>query len=97
MVTLIERESKTEIKQGQDNHTDEKAEIDLMDILRKIIGIRKIIYKAAGIGLLIGVIVAISIPENIQLELHFLLKWEILKAEVYPVWQLLFGKWSFYE
>ena len=63
MVTLIERESKTEIKQGQDNHTDEKAEIDLMDILRKIIGIRKIIYKAAGIGLLIGVIVAISIPE----------------------------------
>lgn len=47
MVTLIERESKTEIKQGQDNHTDEKAEIDLMDILRKIIGIRKIIYKAA--------------------------------------------------
>ncbi len=24
MVTLIERESKTEIKQGQDNHTDEK-------------------------------------------------------------------------
>lgn len=64
MVTLIERESKTEIKQGQDNHTDEKAEIDLMDILRKIIGIRKIIYKAAGIGLLIGVIVAISIPEK---------------------------------
>ena len=37
MVTLIERESKTEIKQGQDNHTDEKAEIDLMDIFRKII------------------------------------------------------------
>ena len=64
MVTLIERESKTEIKQGQDNHTDEKAEIDLMDIFRKIIGIRKIIYKAAGIGLLIGVIVAISIPEK---------------------------------
>ena len=45
MVTLIERESKTEIKQGQDNHTDEKAEIDLMDILRKIIGIRKIIQN----------------------------------------------------
>ncbi len=42
-----------------------KREIDLMDILRKIIGIRKIIYKAAGIGLLIGVIVAISIPETI--------------------------------
>ena len=64
MVTLIERESKTEIKQGQDNHTDEKAEIDLMDILRKIIGIRKTIYKAAGIGLVVGIIVAISIPKQ---------------------------------
>ena len=68
MVTLIERESKTEIKQGQDNHTDEKAEIDLMDILRKIIGIRKTIYKAAGIGFVIGVIIAISIPKQYTVE-----------------------------
>jgi len=41
-----------------------EQEIDLMDILRKIIGIRKKIYKAAGIGLLIGVIVAISTPKQ---------------------------------
>ena len=68
MVTLIERESKTEIKQGQDNHTDEKAEIDLMDILRKIIGIRKTIYKAASIGLIIGVIIAICIPKQYTAE-----------------------------
>ena len=64
MTTLIEQESEKEIKRGQNNHTDEEIEIDLMDILRKIIGIRKKIYKAAGIGLLIGIIVAISIPKQ---------------------------------
>ena len=61
---MIEQTPEKDIKQKQNNHNDEEIEIDLMDILRKIIGIRKIIYKAAGIGLLIGVIVAISIPEK---------------------------------
>ena len=37
-----------------------EMEIDLMGILHKIIAIRKVIYKAAGIGLVIGVIVAIK-------------------------------------
>ena len=39
-----------------------------MDILRKIIGIRKKIYKAAGIGLIIGIIIAISIPKQYTVE-----------------------------
>ena len=60
MATLIEQESEKKIKQGQNNHVDEEIEIDLMDILRRIVGIRKAIYKAAGIGLLIGIVVAIS-------------------------------------
>ena len=42
----------------------EEIEIDLMDILRRIVGIRKAIYKAAGIVLLIGIVVAISIPKQ---------------------------------
>ena len=42
----------------------DEMEIDLMDILRKIIAIRKILYKAAGIGLVIGIIVALSIPKK---------------------------------
>ena len=58
MTTLIERESEKEINQKRNNHTDEEIEIDLMDILRKIVGIRKAIYKAAGIGLVIGIIIA---------------------------------------
>lgn len=68
MSTLMEQASEKEIKQQQDIHTDEEIEIDLMDLLRKVIGIRKKIYKAAGIGLIIGVIVAISIPKQYTVE-----------------------------
>jgi len=68
MSTLMEQASEKEIKQQQNIHTDEELEIDLMDLLRKVIGIRKKIYKAAGIGLIIGVIVAISIPKQYTVE-----------------------------
>ncbi|WP_320979148.1 Wzz/FepE/Etk N-terminal domain-containing protein [Bacteroides sp.] len=68
MATLIEQDSEKEIKQEQNNHTDEEIEFDLMDILRKIIDIRKTIYKAASIGLLIGIVVAISIPKQYTVE-----------------------------
>ena len=68
MTTLMEQKSEQEIKQQQDIHTDEEIEIDLMDLLRKVIGIRKRIYKAAGIGLVIGLIVAISIPKKYTVE-----------------------------
>ncbi len=61
---MIEGESEKEIKQKRNNYTDEEIEIDLMDILRKIIAIRKTIYRAAGMGLVIGVIIAISIPKQ---------------------------------
>ena len=59
---MIEQTSEKDIKQLQDNHNDE--DINLMDILRKIIGIRKTIYKAVGIGLIIGIIIAVSIPKQ---------------------------------
>ena len=68
MSTLMEQTSEKETKQQQNIHTDEELEIDLMDLLRKVIGIRKKIYKAAGIGLVIGVIVAISIPKQYTVE-----------------------------
>ena len=64
----MEQTSEKETKQLHNNHNDEELEIDLMDLLRKIIGIRKKIYKAAGIGLIIGVIVAISIPKQYTVE-----------------------------
>lgn len=42
----------------------EEIEIDLIEIFRKIIAIRKTLYKAAFIGLVIGIIVALSIPRK---------------------------------
>ena len=68
MSTLMEQTSEKETKQLHNNHNDEEIEIDLMDLFRKVIGIRKKIYKAAGIGLIIGVIVAISIPKQYTVE-----------------------------
>ena len=68
MSTLMEQTSEKETKQVYNNHNDEEIEIDLMDLLRKVIGIRKKIYKAAGIGLIIGIIVAISIPKQYTVE-----------------------------
>lgn len=38
--------------------------IDWMDILRRIIAIRKTLYKAAGIGVVLGIIIALSIPKQ---------------------------------
>ena len=63
-MTMIEGESEREVKQGKNNHQGDEIEIDLMDILRKIIAIRKTIYKAVGIGLVIGIIIALSIPKQ---------------------------------
>ena len=68
MSTLMEQTSEKETKQVYNNHNDEELEIDLMDLLRKVIGIRKKIYKAAGIGLVIGIIVAIGIPKQYTVE-----------------------------
>ena len=45
-----------------------EQEIDLLGILRKIIAIRKTIYKAVGIGLIIGIIVTVSIPKQYTVE-----------------------------
>ena len=43
---------------------DDELEIDWMDILRRIIAIRKTLYKAAGIGLVAGIIIALSTPKQ---------------------------------
>ena len=68
MSTLMEQSSEKETKQVYNNHNDEEIEIDLMDLFRKVIGIRKKIYKSAGIGLIIGIIVAVSIPRQYTVE-----------------------------
>ena len=39
-------------------------EVDWANIFREIISIRKTLYKAAGIGLIVGIVVALSIPKK---------------------------------
>lgn len=60
---MLKDKSMTQYSEVPKSKVDEQ-EIDLMEILRKIISIRKTIYKAAGVGLVIGLIVAISIPKQ---------------------------------
>lgn len=43
---------------------NDELNIDWMEILRKIIAIRKTLYKAAGVGLVLGIIIALSIPKQ---------------------------------
>lgn len=43
---------------------NDEIEIDWMGIVRKIIAIRKTLYKAAGVGVILGIIIALSIPKQ---------------------------------
>ena len=48
---------------------DEELEIDLMEYVRKLWAARKMLLKVAGIGAIVGVIIALSIPMSIHGEL----------------------------
>lgn len=43
---------------------DDELQIDWMGILRQIITIRKALYKAAGVGLIIGILIALGTPKQ---------------------------------
>lgn len=43
---------------------DDELEIDWMGILRQVLAIRKTLYKAAGIGLVIGILIALGTPKQ---------------------------------
>lgn len=63
-------EKKTNMEQSSEQNLSkiDEAEIDLYDVLRRIVGVRKAIYKAAGIGLIIGVIIALSVPKEYRVQ-----------------------------
>lgn len=46
------------------DNQDNESFIDWLAVLRKIIAIRKTLYKAAGVGLVIGIIIAFSVPKQ---------------------------------
>lgn len=43
---------------------DDELQIDWMGILRQVLAIRKTLYKAAGIGLVIGILIALGTPKQ---------------------------------
>lgn len=61
---MEENKNYTEPEKKVDDNQEEEISIDWMEILRKIIAMRKTLYKAAGVGLLIGIIVAFSLPKQ---------------------------------
>ena len=61
---MSEKQLNRNISSEQDKLLNDEMEIDLMDVLRKIISIRKTLYKAAGVGVIIGIIVYLSIPKQ---------------------------------
>lgn len=61
---MIEKQSEKEQQIHKIKSAENLKEVDLMNVLFKIISIRKNLYKAVGIGLVIGLIVAISIPRK---------------------------------
>lgn len=70
---------------------NDEVEIDLKEILCKIIRIRKTLYKAAGVGLVIGIIVALSIPKQYTVKVTLSPESGNSKEETdFPVLLLLF-------
>ena len=61
---MSEQQLNRNISSEQDKLLNDEMEIDLMDVLRKIISIRKTLYKAEGVGVIIGIIVYLSIPKQ---------------------------------
>ena len=49
---------------GSGKQMNDEMKIDLIKIFHEIISIRKILYRAIIIGVLIGIIVALSIPRK---------------------------------
>lgn len=43
---------------------DDELEIDWMSILRQLLAIRKALYKAVGVGLIIGILIALGTPKQ---------------------------------
>lgn len=43
---------------------DDELQIDWMGILRQVLAIRKALYKAAGIGLIVGILIALDTPKQ---------------------------------
>ena len=61
---MEENKHYTEPVHQPDTEDDDELEIDWMGILRQVLAIRKTLYKAAGVGLVIGILIALGTPKQ---------------------------------
>ena len=61
---MIEKQSYQEPFSEVNKRKDDEMEIDLMAIFYKIITVRGVLCKAAGVGVIIAIVVALSIPKQ---------------------------------
>lgn len=57
-----QEQNENRVSKSEENNMNK--EVDLMKYLRKTVAIRKTLYKAAGLGLVIGIIISLSIPKQ---------------------------------
>lgn len=66
---------------------EDEVTIDWMALIRRIFAIRRKLYLAAAVGLLAGVIIALSIPKQYTVSVTLSLKWAAARAgEDWQVW-----------
>ena len=54
----------TENKNYTNSHLEEEEmEIDLMEYVRKLWAVRKLLFKVAGIAVIVGVVIALTTPK----------------------------------
>lgn len=61
---MAEKQSNKELQSEMETSVNDVIGIDLLGILDKVVAIRKTLYKAAGVGLILGIVVALSIPKQ---------------------------------
>lgn len=61
---MEENKHYTEPVHQPDTKDDDELQIDWMGILRQVLAIRKTLYKAAGIGLVVGILIALGTPKQ---------------------------------
>lgn len=61
---MEENKQYTEPARQPATEDDDEIQIDWMGILRQVLAIRKTLYKAAGIGLIIGILIALGTPKQ---------------------------------
>ena len=92
-----QRQDKNLLSEPHKTESDE-IEIDLVDIFRKIIAIRRKLYKAIGVGFIIGMIVAVSIPKQYTVKVTLSPEMGSSKGGngLSGTCSIFFGKFSYY-